>query len=240
MLAIGSGGLTVAECAMGLGFRMIMPRVMAVHLTGTLRPGVAAKDIALETLRQLTVKGGRGYILEFVGDGVEQLSVSQRQAIANMCVECGAFTGIFPSDEQTRIFLRAQCREEVYQPLAADSDANYDWNLTIDLNMLEPLVACPAMPDQVKRVAKVDVIPNSVFIGSCTNGSYQDIARAAASLKGRKVAPHIDLTIGPGSRQVLAQLVETGVLGDLIAAGARILECSCGPCIGAAVLYALK
>lgn len=231
-LAIGSGGLTVAECAMGMGFKMTTPKVMNINLTGALRPGVSAKDVALEIMKRLTVKGGRGYVLEFTGDGVATLSVSERQTIANMSIETGAFTGIFPVDERTKAFLKAQQREKDYMEIAADKDAEYDAEIHIDLSSLEPLVAKPSMPDNVALVSETQVVPNSVFIGSCTNGSYQDIARAAAILKGKKVHPHIDLTIGPGSRQVLAQLIEEGVIGDLVASGARIIECSCGPCIG--------
>ena len=232
MLAIGSGGLTVAKSCLGMGFRMTMPKILNVRLKGALRPGVSSKDAALELLRRLSVKGGRGYILEFTGEGVRSLSVSQRQTLCNMSIETGAYTGLFPSDENTRLFLRAQQREEDYIPISADDAAIYDDELTLDLSRLEPLVAKPSMPDNVAPVRETDVRPNSVFIGSCTNGSYQDIARAAQILQGRKVHPDIDLTVGPGSRQVLRQLLDTGVLSVLLDAGARILECSCGPCIG--------
>ena len=232
MLAIGSGGLTVAKSCLGMGFRMTMPKILNVRLKGVLRPGVSSKDAALELLRRLSVKGGRGYILEFTGEGVRSLSVSQRQTLCNMSIETGAYTGLFPSDENTRLFLRAQQREEDYIPISADDGAIYDDELTLDLSLLEPLVAKPSMPDNVAPVRETDVRPNSVFIGSCTNGSYQDIARAAQILQGRKVHPDIDLTVGPGSRQVLRQLLDTGVLSVLLDAGARILECSCGPCIG--------
>lgn len=232
MLAIGSGGLTVAKSCLGMGFRMTMPKILNVRLKGALRPGVSSKDAALELLRRLSVKGGRGYILEFTGEGVRSLSVSQRQTLCNMSIETGAYTGLFPSDENTRLFLRAQQREEDYIPISADDGAFYDDELTLDLSLLEPLVAKPSMPDNVAPVRETDVRPNSVFIGSCTNGSYQDIARAAQILQGRKVHPDIDLTVGPGSRQVLRQLLDTGVLSVLLDAGARILECSCGPCIG--------
>lgn len=232
MLAIGSGGLTVAKSCLGMGFRMTMPKILNVRLKGALRPGVSSKDAALELLRRLSVKGGRGYILEFTGEGVRSLSVSQRQTLCNMSIETGAYTGLFPSDENTRLFLRAQQREEDYIPISADDGAIYDDELTLDLSLLEPLVAKPSMPDNVAPVRETDVRPNSVFIGSCTNGSYQDIARAAQILQGRKVHPDIDLTVGPGSRQVLRQLLDTGVLSVLLDAGARILECSCGPCIG--------
>ena len=232
MLAIGSGGLTVAKSCLGMGFRMTMPKILNVRLKGVLRPGVSSKDAALELLRRLSVKGGRGYILEFTGEGVRSLSVSQRQTLCNMSIETGAYTGLFPSDENTRLFLRAQQREEDYIQISADDGAIYDDELTLDLSLLEPLVAKPSMPDNVAPVRETDVRPNSVFIGSCTNGSYQDIARAAQILQGRKVHPDIDLTVGPGSRQVLRQLLDTGVLSVLLDAGARILECSCGPCIG--------
>ncbi len=232
MLAIGSGGLTVAKSCLGMGFRMTMPKILNVRLKGALRPGVSSKDAALELLRRLSVKGGRGYILEFTGEGIRNLSVSQRQTLCNMSIETGAYTGLFPSDENTRLFLRAQQREEDYIPISADDGAIYDDELTLDLRLLEPLVAKPSMPDNVAPVRETDVRPNSVFIGSCTNGSYQDIARAAQILQGRKVHPDIDLTVGPGSRQVLRQLLDTGVLSALLDAGARILECSCGPCIG--------
>ena len=232
MLAIASGGLTVAKSCLGMGFRMTMPKILNVRLKGALRPGVSSKDAALELLRRLSVKGGRGYILEFTGEGVRSLSVSQRQTLCNMSIETGAYTGLFPSDENTRLFLRAQQREEDYIPISADDGAFYDDELTLDLSLLEPLVAKPSMPDNVAPVRETDVRPNSVFIGSCTNGSYQDIARAAQILQGRKVHPDIDLTVGPGSRQVLRQLLDTGVLSVLLDAGARILECSCGPCIG--------
>lgn len=233
MLAIGSGGLTVAGTSLGEGFRMRCPQVMRVELKGRLRPGGSGKDIALELLRLLTVKGGRGFILEYGGEGVGDLSIPERQTIANMSAETGAIAGIFPSDRRTKAFLRACGREGDYQELSADPEARYDRKLEIDLDKLEPLVALPDMPDQVVRVAEAGrIVPHSVFIGSCTNGSFSDIARAAQVLKGRGVHPHVDLTIGPGSRQVLAQLIGEGVLKDLVDAGARILECSCGPCIG--------
>ncbi|MEG1858113.1 MAG: aconitase/3-isopropylmalate dehydratase large subunit family protein, partial [Pseudoflavonifractor sp.] len=233
MLAIGSGGLTVAEASMGEGFKMNYPAIMNVRLTGKLRPGVASKDVALEMMRQLTVKGGRGYILEYTGDGVDTLSITERQTISNMSIETGAVTGIFPVDAHTRAFLKGQKRAEDYVDLRADPDAVYDKCIEINLSTLEPLVALPHMPDKVKTVAEAGpVVPNSVFIGSCTNGSYYDIAKAARILKGHKVHKEIDLTVGPGSRQVLAQLINEGVIKDLVDAGARIIECSCGPCIG--------
>lgn len=233
MLSIGSGGLTVAKAALGEGFRMKMPKVLGVKLTGRLNPGVCAKDIALELLRRLSVKGGIGYIVEYFGEGVSALTVPERQTIANMSIELGATTGIFPSDEMTRTFLKAQNREADYIPLAADEGASYDQVIEIDLNALEPLVARPHMPDLVCTAKEAqDVEPGSVFIGSCTNASYSDIARAALILKGRKVHKDIDCTVAPGSRQVLAQLIKDGILADLVESGCRILECACGPCIG--------
>ena len=233
MLAIGSGGLTVAEAALGQGFRMNAPKVMAVRLTGRLRPGVSAKDIALELLRRVSVKGGIGYVVEYCGEAICSLSVSERQTIANMSIEIGATTGIFPSDEVTRAFLKAQDREMDYEPLQAEKGAEYDKVVEIDLSVLEPLVAQPSMPDKVCPARTVSQVrPGSVFIGSCTNASYSDIARAARILKGRKVHRDIDCTVAPGSRQVLAQLIQDGVLADLVESGCRILECACGPCIG--------
>ena len=233
MLAIGGGGLTVAECTMGEGFKMNSPKIMNVKLTGRLRSGVSSKDIALEIMRQLTVKGGLGYILEYTGDGVSTLTVTERATIANMSIETGAFTGIFPVDEHTKAFLSAQQRMDDYCEIAADPDVVYDKTIEINLSTLDALVAKPHMPDNVCTIAEAGaVIPNSVFIGSCTNGSYYDIAKAARILKGKKVHKHIDLTVGPGSKQVLAQLIAEGVIGDLVDAGARIIECSCGPCVG--------
>lgn len=232
MLAIGSGGLTVAEIALGMDFRMNMPGVMKIELNGSLQPGVSAKDIALEIMRLVRTDGGRGYILEFAGDGLETLSVSERQTIANMSIETGAFTGIFPSDDKVRKFLMAQEREDEFIEISADEGAEYDRVLSIDLDQLEPLVARPSMPDNVAKVRETELEPCSVFIGSCTNGSYKDIAEAASVLRGHKVSPHVDLTVGPGSRQVLQQMTEDGITEVLLRAGARIIECSCGPCIG--------
>ena len=233
MIAIGSGGLTVAKAALGEGFRLNTPKVMGVKLTGALRPGSTAKDIALDLLRQVSVKGGVGYIVEYFGDGVATLSISERQTIANMSIEIGATTGVFPSDEITRKFLEAQQRAEDYIPLQPDEDASYDMVVEINLSELEPLAAEPHMPDKVRTARELsDVRPGSVFIGSCTNASYSDIARAARVLKGHKVHKDIDCTVAPGSRQVLAQLIKDGVLADLVESGCRILECACGPCIG--------
>ncbi|KUK73219.1 MAG: Aconitate hydratase/aconitase [Clostridiales bacterium 38_11] len=233
MLAIGSGGLTVAKGMLGDGFKITTPKVLNIKLTGKLQPGVSAKDIALEIMRILSVKGGVGYILEYTGNGIETLSVPQRATITNMSIETGATAGIFPSDEVTRTFLKAQEREQDWIELLPDADAEYDKVIDINMGELEPLVAKPHMPDlvcKVKEVGKVKV--GSVFIGSCTNASYSDIAKAAKILKGRKVHKEVDLTVAPGSKQVLEQLINEGVLVDLIASGARILECACGPCVG--------
>jgi len=233
MLSIGSGGLSVAKAMLGEGFRMNQPKVMNVRLTGHLNAGVTAKDIALEILRVLTVKGGIGSIIEFTGDAVSSLSIPERATIANMSIEMGATTGIFPSDEVTHQYLAAQGRAGDWIELLPDSDAAYDQVIAIDLSSLEPLVAQPHMPDRVEKVRQVGSVKvNSVFIGSCTNASYSDISKAARVLRGRKVHPDVDLTIAPGSRQVLEQLIADNILNDLVLAGARILEAACGPCIG--------
>ena len=233
MIAIGAGGLDVAV-AMGSGaYHMICPKVVAVRLTGRLQKGVAAKDIILEILRRLSVKGGVGKVMEYVGDGVATLTVPERATIANMGAELGATTSVFPSDEATRAFLKAQRREADFTPLAADPDAVYDEELTVNLSELVPMVALPHMPDNVKTVAEAGPLKvDQVFIGSCTNSSYQDMMRAAAILKGKRVHPDVSLVIGPGSRQVLSMLARNGALADMIDAGARILETACGPCIG--------
>jgi len=232
-LAIGSGGLTVTKAALGDGFRTNMPKVMQVVLKGKLSPGVTAKDIALEITSRLTVKGGVGYVLEYAGEGVEALSVTERQTIANMSIEAGATSGVFPSDHVNRAYLEAQERARDFMELSPDADAVYDKVLEIDLSALEPMAAKPHMPDQGASVKDLqEVKPQSVFIGSCTNASYSDIARAAMILKGRKAHPDIELSVGPGSRQVLEHLVKDGILADLIASGARILEPACGPCVG--------
>lgn len=233
MLSIGSGGLSVAKSMLGEGFKLTTPKVLNVRLTGKLNPGVSAKDISLEILRLLSVKGGIGYIVEYTGDGINNLSIPERSTIANMSIEIGATTGIFPSDQVTRTFLKAQKREQDWIELLPDADAEYDKIIEIDVAKLEPLVARPHMPDLVSRAKELsDVRPNSVFIGSCTNASYSDIAKAAVILKGRKVHKDIDLTVAAGSRQVLSHLVKDGILADLVDSGARILECACGPCIG--------
>ncbi len=233
MIAIGAGGLDVAVAMGGGAYYMTCPKVVNVHLTGKLQPCVAAKDIILEVLRRLSVKGGVGKVMEYTGDGVATLTVPERATIANMGAELGATTSVFPSDEVTRQFLRAQGREQDFTPLAPDADAAYDETLEIDLNTLQPLVACPHMPDRVDTVEHVGTIKvDQVFIGSCTNSSYQDMMRVARILKGKTVHPEVSLVIGPGSRQVLTMLARNGALADMIAAGARILETACGPCIG--------
>jgi aconitate hydratase len=233
MLSIGSGGLSVAKCMVGEGFKLKIPKILNVVLRGALKPGVSSKDIAFELLRILTVKGGIGHILEFTGSGLDGLSVPQRATIANMSIELGATTAIFPSDQITHDFLKAQQREADWIELKPDPGAGYDKTIEIDLNALEPLVAKPHMPDQVVKAGEVhDVAVDSVFIGSCTNASYSDILKSSKILKNRKVHPDVDLTIAPGSRQVLMHLINDGILSDLVVAGGRILECACGPCIG--------
>ena len=233
MLAIGAGGLDVAVAMGGGAYYITMPRIMRVELKGRLRKWVTAKDIILEVLRQISVKGGVGYILEYTGEGVNTLSVPERATITNMGAEHGATTSIFPSDEITREFLKAQKREEDYVPLYPDEDAVYDKTITVNLDELVPLVAKPHSPDAVETVDEVGKIKiDQVFIGSCTNSSYADMMKAAKILKGRTVHPDVSLVIGPGSKQVLNMLAENGALADMIDAGARILESACGPCIG--------
>ena len=233
MLAMGAGGLDVAVAMGGGAYYITMPKMMKVELTGRLRPFVTAKDVSLEILRQLSVKGGVGYIIEWGGEGIRSLTVPERATITNMGTELGATTSIFPSDEVTRAFLKAEGREEDYVPLSSDPDAVYDKVLHIDLSALEPLIACPHSPDKVVTVSslkgtKVD----QVCIGSCTNSSLQDMLKVAALLKGRTIAPSVSLSISPGSKQVLSMLADCGALTDILASGARVLECACGPCIG--------
>ena len=233
MLAFGAGGLDVAVAMGGGAYYIPMPKMVRVTLTGSLQPWVAAKDIILEVLRQMTVKGGVGKIVEYAGPGVATLSVPERATITNMGAELGATTSVFPSDEVTREFLRAQGREEDYTPLASDPDAVYDEEYTVDLDKLQPLAAKPHMPDQVEEVSSIGKIKiNQCCIGSCTNSSYYDMMKVAAILKGKKVHPDVSLTISPGSMQVFNMLAKNGALSDIIQAGARILECACGPCIG--------
>jgi len=233
MLAIGAGGLDVAAAMAGIPYYITMPQVVKVELIGKLPPFVSAKDVILEILRRLTVKGGVGKVLEYCGPGVATLTVPERATIANMGAELGATTSIFPSDAVTRQFLAAQGREVYWQELTADADAHYDAELTIDLSVLEPLAARPHSPDNVASVREIGPIKvDQVAIGSCTNSSYQDLMRVAKILKGKTIHPDVSLVISPGSKQVLTMLAENGALTDLIAAGARILEAGCGPCIG--------
>ena len=233
MLAIGAGGLDVAVAMGGGAYYLTCPKVVGIRLSGRLPYGVAAKDIILEVLRRLSVKGGVGKVMEYIGEGVKTLTVPERATIANMGAELGATTSVFPSDEVTRAFLKAQGREGDFTELSADADAEYDEIVDIDLNTLEPLVAQPHMPDNVDTVKNVGPIKvDQVFIGSCTNSSYQDMMRVARILKGKTVHPDVSLVIGPGSKQVLTMLARNGALADMLGAGARILESACGPCIG--------
>ena len=233
MLAMGAGGLDVAVAMGGGTYYIPMPTIVNVELKGRLQPWVAAKDIILEVLRIMSVKGGVGKIIEYTGDGVKTLSVPERATITNMGAELGATTSIFPSDEITREFLKAQSRENDFVELCADDDAVYDEYITIDLEKLAPLAAMPHMPDNVKSVEEIGKIAiDQVCIGSCTNSSLFDMLKVAAILKGKTVAPDVSLSIAPGSKQVLTMLAENGALADMIAAGARILESACGPCIG--------
>ena len=233
MLAMGAGGLDVAVAMGGGAYYITMPKMYKVNLTGKLRDFVTAKDVSLEILRILSVKGGVGAIIEWGGEGVKTLSVPERATITNMGTELGATTSIFPSDEVTKAFLEAEGRGEDYVELASDPDAVYDKVIDIDLSALEPLIACPHSPDNVVRVSslkgtKVD----QVCIGSCTNSSLYDMLKVAALLKGRTIRPEVSLSISPGSKQVLSMLADCGALSDILASGARLLECACGPCIG--------
>ena len=233
MLAMGAGGLDVAVAMGGGEYFITMPKMLKVNLTGKLSPWVAAKDVILEVLRRLSVKGGVGKIVEYAGPGVATLSVPERATITNMGAELGATTSIFPSDEITREFLKAQGREADWTPLAADEDAVYDEVIDIDLSKLEPMAAMPHMPDNVKTVREIGKIKiDQVSIGSCTNSSLSDMMKVAAILKGKKVAENVSLSIAPGSKQVLSMIARNGALADIIDAGARILESACGPCIG--------
>ena len=233
MLAIGAGGLDVAAAMAGYPFYVAMPRVTLVRLAGELPGWVSAKDVILEVLRRLTVKGGVGRVMEYGGPGVATLSAPERATIANMGAELGATSSIFPSDERTRDFLRAQGREEAWVELGPDEGAAYDDTIEIDLGALEPLVARPYSPDAVAPAAElVGTKLAQVCIGSCTNSSYRDMMTVAGMLNGKRVHPNVSLTISPGSRQVLTMLAENGALAKMVAAGARILESACGPCIG--------
>ncbi len=233
MIAIGAGGLDVAVAMGGGAYYIPMPKILGVELTGKLPFGVSAKDVILEVLRRLSVKGGVGKIVEYFGDGVKSLSVPERATITNMGAELGATTSVFPSDEITRAFLAAQGREADFTPLSADEDAQYSETITIDLSALEPMAAMPHSPDNVKSIHDIGPIHvDQVCIGSCTNASYLDLMRVASILKGKSIAPDVSLVISPGSKQVMTMMAQNGALADLISAGARILECACGPCIG--------
>ncbi|MEG1968303.1 MAG: aconitate hydratase [Clostridia bacterium] len=233
MLAIGAGGLDVAVAMGGGAYFLSCPSVVNVHLTGKLTKGVAAKDVILELLRRLSVKGGVGKVMEYTGDGVQTLSIPERATITNMGAELGATTSVFPSDEVTHAFLTAQGRERDFTPLLADSDAVYEETVAIDLSTLVPMVALPHMPDNVRTVSEAGKIKvDQVCIGSCTNSSYLDMMRVAAILRGKTVHPDVSLVIAPGSRQVLSMLSENGALHDMIEAGARVTETACGFCIG--------
>ena len=233
MLGMGAGGLDVAVAMGGGAYYITMPKVIKVNLTGRLSDYVGAKDVILEVLRLLTVKGGVGAVIEYAGEGVKTLSVPQRATITNMGAELGATSSIFPSDAETEKFLIAQGRGEDYIPLCADPDALYDAEYTVDLSALRPLAACPHSPDNIKSVESLQGMKiDQVCIGSCTNSSLSDMLTVARMLKGKTVHPDVSLSISPGSKQVYTMLAECGALTDLIAAGARILECACGPCIG--------
>jgi aconitate hydratase len=233
MLAIGAGGMDVSVAMAGGPFFMTCPQVCGVKLTGKLSDWVAAKDVILKLLSILTTKGNVGWIVEYYGDGVATLPVPARSTITNMGAELGVTTSVFPSDEQTRLFLAAQQRAEDFTPLAADADARYDRVIEIDLNTLEPMAACPSSPDNIKTVPQVAGMPvRQVAIGSCTNSSFMDMMLVAEVLKGQRVHPLVELGIAPGSKQVLNMLARNGALAEFIAAGARILESGCGPCIG--------
>lgn len=233
MLAMGAGGLDVAVAMGGGAYYITMPKMYKVELTGSLQPYVTAKDVSLEILRRLSVKGGVGAIIEWGGPGVKTLSVPQRATITNMGTELGATTSIFPSDEITQAFLEAQGRGEDYVPLASDPDAVYDQVIEIDLSKVVPLAACPHSPDNVKPVSELsDIKVDQVCVGSCTNSSLADLMMTAAMLKDKTVAPSVSMSVSPGSRQVLRMLSDMGMLSDILLSGARLLECACGPCIG--------
>jgi aconitate hydratase len=233
MVAIGAGGLDVALAMAGQPYYIVMPRLVKVELKGRFGPWVSAKEVILELLRRLSVKGGVGKVFEFVGEGVKALNVYERATIANMVTELGATTGIFPSDEQTLRFLRLQRREDVWKPLQPDPDAQYDEEVIIDLAKLEPLIALPHSPDNVKPVREVEGLKvDQVCVGSCNNSSYRDLMIVATALKGRLVHPNVSFTVSPGSRQVLELISRNGALADMVRAGVRVLEAACGPCIG--------
>lgn len=233
MLAFGAGGLDVAVAMGGGEYYITMPKMFKVNLTGKLQPWVSAKDVSLEILRILSVKGGVGAIIEWGGEGLKTLSVPERATITNMGTELGATTSIFPSDEITREFLKAQGREKDYTPLSSDPDAVYDRIIDINLSELKPLLACPHSPDNIKSAEELSGIKvDQVCIGSCTNSSLRDMLRVASMLKGKKIDDSVSLSVSPGSKQVLSMLADCGALSDILASGARVLECACGPCIG--------
>ena len=233
MLAFGAGGLDVAVAMGGGAYYITMPKMYKVNLTGKLQPWVSAKDVSLEILRILSVKGGVGAIIEWGGEGIKTLSVPERATITNMGTELGATTSIFPSDEITKAFLEAQGRGDAYSPLASDEDAVYDRIIDINLSELKPLLACPHSPDNIKSAEELSGIKvDQVCIGSCTNSSLRDMLRVASMLKGKKIDDSVSLSVSPGSKQVLSMLADCGALSDILAAGARVLECACGPCIG--------
>ena len=232
-LAMGAGGLSVALAMAGEPYYIPMPKVVRVFLTGALTGWASAKDVILELLRRRTVKGGVGHVMEWGGPGIAGLSVPERATITNMGTELGATTSIFPSDEVTRAFLKAQGREADFTPLSADPDAAYDRVIHIDLDTLEPLIACPHMPDKVVPVRSLKGVKvDQVCVGSCTNSSLYDLLKTAAMLKGRTVSPSVSMSVSPGSRQVLTMLANCGALSDILVSGAQLLECACGPCIG--------
>ncbi|MGM9969927.1 MAG: aconitate hydratase [Anaeroplasma sp.] len=232
-LAIGAGGLDVACAMAGMPFSIVKPKIVGVKLLNQLRPGVSAKDIIIYLIGQMTVKGGVNKIIEYYGDGVKTLSVPERATICNMGAELGATSSIFPSDEETLKFLTLQGRKEDFIELSADDGCEYDESITIDLNKLEPVASCPNSPDLVRNIAELsDIKVDQVLIGSCTNSSYYDFVKVASILKGKKIHKDVSLGIAPGSQQVLQMITKNGILDVLLAAGARILESACGPCIG--------
>lgn len=233
MIAIGAGGLDVAVAMAKGTYSLTAPKVVKVELKGALKPWVSAKDVILYVLQQLTVKGGVGKIIEYTGEGVKSLSVTDRATITNMGAELGATTSVFPSDENTRLYLKEEGREEDYTPLAADPDAVYDEELIVDLDQLTPLAAMPHSPDNVDSVSNIGEIKvDQVAIGSCTNSSYMDLMKVAAILKGKEVHPDVSLVISPGSSKIMSKMAQNGALADIINAGARVIENACGPCIG--------
>ena len=241
MLAIGVGGMDIAVALAGFPYVMKMPKIVKVNLKGHLQPGTAAKDIILEMLRRLTVKGGTGKVYEYVGEGAASLSIPERATIANMGAELGATTSVFPADEAVRKFLKAEGREQDYTEWLPDADADYDEEMEIDLDTLEPLVALPHLPDNVVKAADAPKVPvQKVFIGSCTNGSYSDFKKAALVLKGHKVNKDVSLVCGVSSRQIYMQLMKDGVIADLMNAGARFTELACGPCCGIGIAPSSK